>query len=112
MPNPASAHASPPGEIDAAFATLRQRRAGAMLLSLCRADVLRTWVYARAQYNALVTERDRLRDERDAARQAFRELLALVSTRYQARAELTAFRREREIIRAQNAERDFAVPLH
>ena len=29
MPNPASAHASTPGEIDAAFATLRQRRAGA-----------------------------------------------------------------------------------
>jgi ABC-type uncharacterized transport system substrate-binding protein len=31
LPNPASAHASTPGEIDAAFATLRQRRAGALL---------------------------------------------------------------------------------
>jgi putative ABC transport system substrate-binding protein len=32
LPNPASAHASTPGEIDAAFATLRQRRAGALLV--------------------------------------------------------------------------------
>ncbi|HZC67305.1 MAG TPA: ABC transporter substrate binding protein [Nitrospirales bacterium] len=32
MPNPASAHASTPGEIDAAFATLRLRRAGALLV--------------------------------------------------------------------------------
>src|SRR5262249_56992738 len=32
LQNPASAHASPPGEIDAAFATLRQRRAGALLV--------------------------------------------------------------------------------
>jgi putative tryptophan/tyrosine transport system substrate-binding protein len=32
LPNPASARASTPGEIDAAFATLRQRRAGALLV--------------------------------------------------------------------------------
>jgi putative ABC transport system substrate-binding protein len=32
LPNPASAHASTPGEIDAAFATLRLRRAGALLV--------------------------------------------------------------------------------
>jgi putative ABC transport system substrate-binding protein len=32
LPNAASAHASTPGEIDAAFATLRQRRAGALLV--------------------------------------------------------------------------------
>jgi putative tryptophan/tyrosine transport system substrate-binding protein len=32
LPNPASAHASTPGEIDAAFATLQQRRAGALLV--------------------------------------------------------------------------------
>jgi hypothetical protein len=32
LPNPASAHAGTPGEIDAASATLRQRRAGALLV--------------------------------------------------------------------------------
>jgi hypothetical protein len=32
LPNPASARASTPGEIDAAFATLRQRRVGALLV--------------------------------------------------------------------------------
>jgi hypothetical protein len=77
-----------------------------------RVDVAATWRYAREQFAALVAERDALKQELDETRQTLRELSAAVLERRQALHEFRTLYRERDIVRARNAERDPDRPLH
>ena len=76
-----------------------------------RVDVAATWRYAREQYAALVAERDALKQELAETQRQFRELQAAVLERTRAFHELRHLQRERDIYRAQKAERDPALPL-
>jgi len=80
----------------------------------------RGWTLARAQFDALIDERDCLRDQLEATRQslqdsnaalrevteALHELKAAVIARWDAERRVAELHREREIARAQAAERD------
>jgi hypothetical protein len=86
----------------------------------------RGWALARAQFAALVDERDCLREQLEATRQslqdsndalrevtdALRELKAAVSARWAAEARLADLYREREIARASAIERDLSAMLN
>jgi len=78
-----------------------------------------SWQFAKAQYAALVAERDALREElakvrrdRDALREALQELRAAVQSRWAAEERCRELYRERAIQRARAAERDASTPLH
>jgi chromosome segregation ATPase len=90
-----------------------------------RRCIIHAWHSAREQFAALVAERDQLRRENDELKRqfdwmlrelqdvtsAFRELRMAVLARQHAERELASLYREREIARAQAAERDPAQPL-
>jgi hypothetical protein len=81
-------------------------------LGLRRVDVVASWRYARAQFAALMAERDALKQELAETQQALCELQAAVLERTQAFYELRHLQRERDIVRARHAERDWDRPLH
>jgi len=73
----------------------------------------RGWALARAQYDALVDERDAYKRELqwtqgqlEELREEVAELRAAITARFQAEARLAELYREREIARARAAERD------
>jgi uncharacterized coiled-coil DUF342 family protein len=86
---------------------------------LRKMDIARSWQLAREQFAALVAERDALkgelaevRRERDDFRAVARELQAAVQARWQAEQRLARLYRERELARAEAAERNPTIPLH
>jgi hypothetical protein len=86
----------------------------------------RGWALSRAQFAALIDERDCLREQLDATRQSLQdrndalrevtdalcELRAAITARWQAEARLAELYREREIARASAVERDQTTLLH
>ena len=74
--------------------------------SVCRVDIVATWRAAKAQFAAVVAERDALRQELAEVKQTLRELQAAVLERSRAFNDLTVLVRERAIHRAQEAQRD------
>jgi hypothetical protein len=94
--------------------------------SLRRVSAIESWKRAREVYNALVHERDALKQELEmferenevlreqlAESQATtRQMQAATLARYECWQELVALQREREIERAHKAERTFETTLH
>jgi hypothetical protein len=94
--------------------------------SIRRISALESWKRARETYNALVNERDVLKQEYKAlaweldvlkaqlaeARALNREMRAATLARYEAWEELTGLYRERQLELARKAERDPSLPLH
>jgi|SRR5262249_39458123 len=91
-----------------------------------RINVAESWRRAKAEFAAVVAERDALKRECNAlsrdcdalerelanTRARLREMHASILARYEAWQELTALHREHQIERARKAERDPAQPLH
>jgi hypothetical protein len=100
------------GKLDATLTLLGQNK------SARRIDVARSWALARQQFAAITEERDALKFELaltkqslDEMRAALTELRIAVLERQRAEDALAELYREREIQRAQRAERDPVVPL-
>jgi uncharacterized coiled-coil DUF342 family protein len=88
-------------------------------MMLRKLDIAASWQRAREAFAALTSERDALarelaeiRRQRDEILATLRELQAAVQARWKAEEWVRELYRERDIQRAQRAERDPAMPLN